>query len=222
LQFNRLNARHRVFGAKTDGIAVGLGDMSTLKGSEPVWWDRDFDDKGRPIRADVRAGAREVWPKAHRRARYTLADADDAATLMDSAVSQASRYLDRIGKPLFSGETAGLVMLTFTKVLRRHALRAERLKTLGTSCDMQEHAKTSGSTDALHCRLDLQKILRNVSPRSRTILALRTAGYDWEEIAKCLQISETSAKNTFWRELRRAGFKLRKPGSEATKTCRGG
>jgi hypothetical protein len=196
--------------------------MSTLKGSEPVWWDRDFDDKGRPIRADVRVGAREVWPKAHRRARYTLADADDAATLMDSAVSQASRYLDRIGKPLFSGETAGLVMLTFTKVLRRHALQAERLTTVGTSYDMQEHAKTGDSTHAIVCRLDLQKILRGVSPRSRTILALRTAGYDWDEVAKCLQITRTAAKNTFWRELRRAGFKLYKPESEERETCQRG
>jgi DNA-directed RNA polymerase specialized sigma24 family protein len=50
--------------------------------------------------------------------------------------------------------------------------------------------------------LDLESIVRKLSERNRTVLALRAAGYNWEEIAQALGTSVAAVRNSFWREIR--------------------
>ena len=69
-----------------------------------VWWDRDVDQAGRPIRPDVRLAGREIWEQACRRTEALLDDHGPAAELMENSVAQVSRYLDRIGAPTIDVE----------------------------------------------------------------------------------------------------------------------
>jgi hypothetical protein len=48
--------------------------MATIREGGPQWWDRDVDDQGNPIRADVRQAAHEIWPECCARMRATLDD----------------------------------------------------------------------------------------------------------------------------------------------------
>ena len=65
-----------------------------------AWWDRDVDHAGRPIRPDVRLAAHEIWEQACQRTQAVLSDHAPAAELMETAVVQVSRYLDRRGVPV--------------------------------------------------------------------------------------------------------------------------
>ena len=85
----------------------------------PLWWDRDVDRLGRPIRLDVRAAAHGIWDCACRRAQFLTSDSSEAADLMENTVAQVSRYLDRGGIVEFSREINGLLMVAFQRALHR-------------------------------------------------------------------------------------------------------
>src|SRR6185312_10949911 len=54
------------------------------------WWDRDVDSEGKPIRADVRSAARDLWDYACEQARTFLGDASEAPELMETVPTKAS------------------------------------------------------------------------------------------------------------------------------------
>ena len=54
------------------------------------WWDRDVDSEGKPIRADVRSAARDLWDYACEQARMFLGDASEAPELMETVPTKAS------------------------------------------------------------------------------------------------------------------------------------
>ena len=83
----------------------------TDPGSNPqVWWDKEADAAGRPIRVDVRTAAHQIWDAARRQTQHLLGDASEAPEVMENAVAQVSRYLDRSGADLFTQNTAGILM----------------------------------------------------------------------------------------------------------------
>jgi hypothetical protein len=84
--------------------------MASLGNNGPVWWDRELDSTGRPIRPDVRGAAHQIWENACRRVQALLGDASEAPELMEKAVVQVSRYLDRTGAGLFAQNTTGVLM----------------------------------------------------------------------------------------------------------------
>ncbi len=139
-----------------------------------------------------------------------LGDSAEAAELMERSVAQVSSYLDRAGAPLGSQSTAGLLMVTFYRSLLQYAARAKRLETVGGTNELSDMLPADGWAKHIDARIDLEKLVRSLSDRSRTILALRDAGYQWKEVAQMLGISMTAAKNGFLRDLRRAKSKLLK------------
>src|SRR6266852_5802096 len=186
-----------------------------MAGSEKTvsWWDREVDSAGRPIRNDVRSAAHEIWEEARRRAQALVADESLAADLMELSVMQVSRYLDRQAAPRFSRKMNGLLMLAFSRTLQRRAAKLNRVESVGGTSDLSNYAVDHGWSRQVEAKLDLDNIVRQLSERSGTILALRWAGYDWKEIAQLLGTSVSMVRNSFWREIKEVRRELRNDGS---------
>ena len=184
-----------------------------MSGSRNIsrWWDREFDKSGQPIRADVRASAIEIWDKVCSKTRSALGDATDAADLMERCVSRISRSLDRRQALPFSQKTSAMLMVAFSRELSRHAAKLRRTQPSGDTSAMEEYLCGSNWASEIDSRLDWERVVVRLSERSRMILALKTAGYDWEEIASSLAITVSVAKNSFWREINAAAAELSRP-----------
>src|SRR5579862_1573494 len=105
--------------------------MVSIPDEGPMWWDRDVDDQGRPIRADVREAAHQLWPEAVKRVKRTLHDCADAAGLMEISVVQISRHLDRTNTPAFAPNIPSLLSLHFSQELKRLAKRLGKIILVG-------------------------------------------------------------------------------------------
>src|ERR1700737_1929601 len=105
-----------------------------------AWWDGDVVRAGRLIRPDVRLAAHEIWEQVCQRTQALLADQSPAAELMENTVAQVSRYLDRIGAPL-STRKHGLLLVAFSRALRRYAAKSSRLELVGGSCELSNLAE---------------------------------------------------------------------------------
>lgn len=173
-----------------------------------VWWDRDFDGSGRPIRPDVRSAGREIWEQACQQTMAVVADDAPAAELMETAVAQVSRYLDRIAAPM-SSQKHGLVMAAFCRALRRYRAKSARLELVGTSHDFADCAITNGWLAQADARLDLERVLRRLSGRHAEVLMLRAAGYQWKEVAQTFGTTVAAIRNSFWREIEKIRWEER-------------
>jgi hypothetical protein len=178
--------------------------MATVSERRLLWWDRDCDGMGRPIRADVRAAAHEIWDLACARAQATLGDQADAAEIMEISVERVSHYLNRRGVLLFSMAVSGLLTTAFSRQVQKRRRKMERLELLGGSADLDEQLHAPDWSADIDWQLDLRKIVRRLSQRSTRILLRRRDGVDWKSIAKELGIAESTAQNSFWREIRQA------------------
>jgi len=159
----------------------------------------------------VRRAAHEVWGQACNRAQAILGDSNDAAALMERSVSQVSRYLDRIGATPFAGNTSGLLIRAFCRALRRYALKLRRIELVGDLSDFSDQAPARGCTSKEDCRIDAEKATRQLSVRGRTMFDLRTVGFEWQEIAEILKMTDCAARAEFSRELKRAKLKVQTP-----------
>jgi len=175
----------------------------------PPWWDRNEDRAGRLIRSDVRAAAHAIWGCACRRAQFLISDTSQAAELMESTVAQVSRYLDRRGVAVCSRELNGLVMLAFHRALHRRVARLKRLENFGGSGELSNRAVDRRWTHQIHAHLELEQIVRRLCERSRTVLALRYAGYTWKEMAQMLGASVPALRSAFWRDIARVKNELK-------------
>ena len=173
----------------------------------PVWWDKEVDAAGRPIRLDVRTAAHQIWDAARRQAQHLLGDASEAPELMENAVAQVSRYLDRSGAELFTQNTAGILMCAICLSLRRYARKLNRLELAGGSTELSERRIAPDWTALVELRLDLERLTRSLNDKSRTMLDLRRSGFDWKEIADVLQMTDVAARAAFWREVKRVKLK---------------
>src|SRR5215831_3468260 len=153
-----------------------------------VWWDRDVDQAGRRIRPDVRLAGHEIWEYACKRTRAAVGDHFPAAELMETAVAQVSRYLDRIGAPVSPGKH-GLLMAAFCRSLERYASRSARIELAGASTELQSRIRDESWVVRSNARLDLEIILRRLSRRNAQVLMLRASDYEWKEIADLLGTS---------------------------------
>lgn len=167
-----------------------------------VWWDRDYDAGGRPIRPDVRSAGRDLWEQACRQTMAAVDDHGPAAELMEYAVAQVSRYLDRVGAPMASRKH-GLVMVAFCRALRRHCAKLRRLELVGSSYELAKRSPGKSWEAEAHARLELENLVQRLSGRNADVLMLRAAGYEWTDIASLFGMSASALRNAFWREIDR-------------------
>ncbi len=167
-----------------------------------VWWDRDVDQAGRPIRPDVRLAGHEIWEQACQRTQALLDDHGPAAELMENSVAQVSRYLDRIGAPESTCKH-GLLMVAFCRGLRRYAAKLNRLELVGGSGELASRALDEAWAGQMNARLELARIVRKLRDEHGTVLMLRAAGYEWEDVGQILGKSSAAIRISFWREINR-------------------
>ncbi len=178
--------------------------MATISERVPLWWDRDCDGMGRPIRADVRAAAHEIWNRACALAHARLGDHGDAAEIMEMSVERVSHYLNRHRVLLFSVAVSGLLTTAFCRQIQKCRRKRERLEFLGGAADLEAQLRAPDWSVGIDRQLDVKTIVRRLSQRSTRILLRRRDGADWKSIAKELGIAESTAQNSFWREIRQA------------------
>jgi DNA-directed RNA polymerase specialized sigma24 family protein len=166
-----------------------------------LWWDREVDLAGRPIRQDVRQAAHEIWEQACQRTRFLLGDDGPAAELMENSVAQVSKYLDRIGATESSGARHALLMVAFCRGLRRHAAKLNRLELIGGSAELAIRAIDDDSVRRVNACIDLESIVQRLSHTSGAVLVLRAAGFEWKEVAEIFGSSVAAVRNRFWREI---------------------
>jgi DNA-directed RNA polymerase specialized sigma24 family protein len=179
------------------------------------WWDRDVDGKGRQIRSDVRTAAHEIWDWACNTTQSRLGDNTAAAELMELAIAQASAYLDKNGIPLNSHSSthlASLMRRCFGRVLHRHAQRLKRLELVGSNLELSNLAADRTWSSQIDARVDFERMILLLTEKCRTILTLRDAGYEWQEIANLLGTTVSAVKKQFFREIRELQLRFRTPG----------
>lgn len=176
--------------------------MATIPDAGPMWWDRDVDDQGRPIRADVRQAARALWPEAVKRVQRTLADPAEAAELMEDCVVYISHHLDRARTPAFAPNIPSLLSLHFSQELRRVATRLGRIKLVGDGSNFEECAVVDGWAERIERHIDFEKIVGYLNERSRTIVAMRLQEHDWQLIADKIGMLPSTVRRAFWKDLR--------------------
>lgn len=182
--------------------------MATIREGGPQWWDRDVDDRGNPIRVDVRKAAHEIWPECCARMRATLDDIADAAELMESSVSHVSRHLDRASAPLFSQNAKSLIGLHFCQELKRRTGKLRRIQAVGLDNELESFAPASDWVEEVNRRLDFEKLSLYLSKRSSIIVVMRHLGHDWREIGEKLGIAISTALNYFRENLQEARARL--------------
>jgi DNA-directed RNA polymerase specialized sigma24 family protein len=146
--------------------------------------------------------AHEIWEQACQQTHLLLADYGPAAELMEYAVAQVSRYLDRIAAPP-STRKHGLLLVAFCRALRRYAAKLSRIELAGGSGDLTNHTADHAWMRRVDARLELESIVRQLSERNAAVLTLRAAEYEWKEIAQLFGVSAGAIRNAFWREIAR-------------------
>lgn len=182
---------------------------------ELLWFDRDNDASGNPIRSDVREAAKQKWPQLRDLARRRLANRElEIQELFENVVAKVSGYLNEIHAP--QQDPSGLLVLSFKQQLHSLARHLERFRASGTAKDMEplvNRAERASSEDAER-RIFLEEIVRSLSKTNRAALRLRGAGYNWHEIAVMFKTNASTLRNNFWREIRSLHGKLTGASSE--------
>lgn len=176
---------------------------------ELLWFDRDNDASGNPIRSDVREAAKQKWPQLRMLAQRRLGSRElEIQELFENVVAKVSGYLNEINAP--PQDPSGLLVVKFRQQLHSLARRLERLELSGTAEDMQPLANRAepGRSEDVERRVFLEEIVRSLSKTNGAVLRLRRAGYGWDEIAVMFRINASTLRNSFWREIRTLHGKL--------------
>ena len=94
-------------------------------------------------------------------------------------------------------------MMAFCRRLRRYAAKLNRLEFVGGSVELSSRTLDKGWVGQVNARLELARIVRKLCDENGTVMMLRAAGYEWEDIGKILGKSSSAIRMRFWREIRR-------------------
>jgi hypothetical protein len=177
---------------------------------ELLWFDRDFDSSGDPIRSDVREAAKSKWSQLSASARRRLGDRElEIEELFERVVEKVSRYLNRKQAP--PQDPSGLLVIKFQQELQALARRMGRITTVGDSRDLEPMLAANEWEKDADRRLFLEQLVRSLSPLSpdnRLVWRLRKEGYEWSAIAEMLQSKPATLRKQFWREVRKIHAEL--------------
>lgn len=174
---------------------------------QPVWWDQETDREGRSIRSDVRKAAFEVWNNACAFSKSLLGDTTETAEIMETCVARISHYLSSHKDEAATHNITALLMVAFKNSVLNRAARLRREACIAET-ELIEPPTAWGSLETIEIQIDLEKLVRRLRPRSRTILVLRDAGYEWSEIAALFRLTVPAVKKRFHRDLRDAQNQL--------------
>ena len=154
----------------------------------------------------MRSAVIAVWNNSCRRMQSALGDSSQAAELMECAVAQVSRYLDRKGIALFSRKIEGLVAHCFQRAVQRDLSKRKCL--VSWDGEFPKRAVDETWLPQVQARLALQQIVGRLCEKSKTVLALRYAGYSWRETADVMGESVAALRTAFWRDVQRVKLQL--------------
>ena len=184
--------------------------MSILSQGSLPWWDRERDHQGRPIREDVRKAARNVWPYLAYLGKQALRDFEnDGPLLMEKVIEDVSAHLNANSAP--PHDPSGLLVVSFRHELYRLAEKQNKTINLDEELHLSDWLRSSHPADELDQRIFVEELVRRLRVRNQAILRLRIAGYEWKEIAGLLRIPPSTARNDFWRDIKRAYTELLGP-----------
>lgn len=170
--------------------------------SELLWFDRDHDASGNPIRNDVREAARKKWPQLRAMAIRRIGDRElEIQEVFERVVAKVSAYLNEIQSP--PQDPSGLLVLRFKQDIGSLARRIERLQLSGDTSDMESLLENPDWGKDVDRQIFLEEIVRSLSDSNRAALRLRGAGYSWDEIAAMFGAKSSTLRNQFWREIER-------------------
>ena len=173
-----------------------------------IWWDREFDRKNRRIRDDIREAGRKVWPRVCAKVKARLGDDAEAPEIMEAAIAGTSRYLDKLAVPQHSASVEGLILHAVTRLLIVRLRKKNRYVPLEEADHVSIPSPLNDWAIEIERQIDLKKLLTHFSPRGCTIILLRLDGAGWAEISRYLGIAQSTAQNSFWREVRQIHLKL--------------
>jgi DNA-binding NarL/FixJ family response regulator len=100
-------------------------------------------------------------------------------------------------------DPSGLLVVKFRQELYRASRKHRRLKAVGGIAELAGLLDCDGWINEPERRVVFQELVQALSERSRGILRLRMAGCEWKEIARSLQVNESTLRNSFWRDVRK-------------------
>jgi DNA-directed RNA polymerase specialized sigma24 family protein len=165
----------------------------------PQFWNIETDRSGNPVSADVRVAAHQVWPVVLREVHWRCGDESEAAEIIEQAMLQTSRYLNRPGSAGPVQSMPGLVLTISRRLLRRRSRNWPRFQCLNWG--NQRALSVADWEDQANRAILVRELTSRLSHESARILTLRMGEYGWEEIALILNTTVSAAKNRFWREL---------------------
>jgi hypothetical protein len=177
--------------------------------SLPPWWDRESDESGRPIRADVRAAAIKVWKNVCALVARIRGNNAEAGELLENAVKHVSKYLNKKGVSAdVSQDPSGLLVIAVHRLAWKRSKRESRIQPIGGSNELAELLCAPDWIEASDRLIFLEKLLFALRPETRTLLRLRMEDLEWEEIGSMLQVNPAVARQRFWRDVRKTYLKL--------------
>jgi hypothetical protein len=142
------------------------------------------------IRADVLEAMRQVWPQYRRRAGLALVSQKRATKILEAAALSLSHQLDR------QKQKTPLVNKSIVTLFKAHL---ELALSQG-----KESPKTRRVPEAISgiTEEDFAALFTTVDDQTAMIIAMRSWGHTWKEIAAMIGISSSNARGIFLQSMR--------------------
>jgi DNA-binding NarL/FixJ family response regulator len=163
-------------------------------------WSWLYPDASPALAHTLEAAAEATWSYAVYCAWSYLHDQDAASDLMDYALKHVSGYVSRFPEGP-SPEKLALRLRSLLKRRARQAARGERMISVGSLIDLDNHYRKFRDSPELEQRVYAQEILERLSPQARAIANWRAMGYSWRVIGSNLGLDHSQVRRAYLREI---------------------